>query len=76
MLIPEGVSPADLVIGSMYAVLAFWALYTLIVTYHWLRYSNASLVTIPAIALHLLVSVALISYTLSGHGFFLSPFLP
>jgi len=47
-------------------VLVFWAIYTLVAIYHWLKYSHASAIAIPAIAVHLFVSFVLISYALSG----------
>lgn len=78
--LPDGfsanVSAGGAVTWMLYAVFAFWALYTLIAIYHWLKYSHASLVAFPAIALHLLVSLALMSYILSGQGYFLSAYLP
>ncbi len=61
---------------ALYAVFAFWAIYTLVAVYHWLRYSHASWVAFPAIAAHFLVSFALMSYALSGNAFFLAPYLP
>lgn len=47
-------------------ILAFWAVYTVVAIYHWLKYSHASIIAIPAIAVHLGVSFLLISYALSG----------
>lgn len=70
--VPAGV----LVVWALYAVFAFWALYTLIAIYHWLKYSNTSWVAFPAIAVHILISLALMSYALSGNAFFLAPYLP
>ena len=43
--------------------------------YHWLKYSHASWVAFPAIAAHLFISFALMSYALSGTGFF-ATYLP
>lgn len=51
----------------LYAIFAFWAIYTLIAIYHWLKYSHASWLTFPAIAVHLGISVTLMSYALSGN---------
>lgn len=61
----------DVTAGSaLTALLAFvfavWLIYTLIATYHWLKYSHASLLAFPAIFVHLAVSVALMSYALTG----------
>jgi tellurite resistance protein TehA-like permease len=50
----------------LYFVFAFWLVYTLVVIYHWLKYSHGSWITLPAIAIHLFISLCLISYLLSG----------
>ena len=50
----------------LYLAFAFWAIYTLVAVYHWFKYSHASIVAIPAVLLHVGVSVVLILYTLSG----------
>lgn len=60
------ISSGTLVVWLLYAVFAFWALYTLVAIYHWLKYSHASWVAFPAIAVHLFVSLALMAYALSG----------
>ncbi|MFI5260638.1 MAG: hypothetical protein ACHQU0_02495 [Candidatus Paceibacteria bacterium] len=69
-------SAGTVTIYALYAVFAFWAIYTLVAVYHWLKYSHASIVAVPAVALHLALSIALMSYALSGNGLFLTPFLP
>ena len=74
--LPDGISSGTIVTWVLYAVFAFWTIYTLVAIYHWLKYSHASLVSFPAIAVHLLISLALISYALSGNASFLSPYLP
>lgn len=51
----------------LYAVFALWAVYTLVAIYHWLRFSHASFVALPAIAAHLFVSFALATYILTGN---------
>jgi len=70
------IATGTLVAYALYAVLAFWAIFSLVAMYHWLKYSNASWVAYPAIAVHIVVSVALVSYALSGNAFFLTPYLP
>ncbi|OYV25778.1 MAG: hypothetical protein B7W98_03630 [Parcubacteria group bacterium 20-58-5] len=50
----------------LYAVFAFWAVYTLVIVYHWLRYSHDSHLAIPSIAVHLAVSAAIMTYALTG----------
>ena len=60
------ISPGLVVEVFLFVVLAFWALYTVVAIYHWLKYSHASVIAIPAIVVHLGVSFLLISYALSG----------
>lgn len=74
--LPHGLSGGVIVEWALYVVFAFWALYTLVAIYHWLKYSHASWVAFPSIAVHLFISFALMSYTLSGTAFFLAPYLP
>ena len=74
--LPDGFSVGLIVVWALYAVFAFWAVYTLVAIYHWLKYSHASWLAFPAIALHLLISLSLISYALSGNAYFLTPYLP
>ena len=61
---------------AFYAVFAFWAVYTLVAVYHWLKYSHASWLAFPAIAVHFFISLSLMSYALSGNAFFLTAYLP
>lgn len=65
----SGISSESFITWTIYAVFAFWAIYTLVAIYHWLKYSHASLVAAPAIAAHLFVSFALMSFALSGDAF-------
>lgn len=63
--IPEGyLTPGLAIEWFIYLAFAFWAVYTLVATYHWLKYSHASWVAYPAIALHIFVSLSLIFYIL------------
>ena len=50
----------------LFAVFAFWLSYTLVVIYHWLKYSHGSAWAYPAIGFHLFLSIALMAYALSG----------
>ena len=43
-----------------------WAIYTLVVTYHWFRYHHRSWFAVPAIVLHVTVSSFIILYMVSG----------
>ncbi len=71
--IPSG---GALITWALYIIFAFWAVYTFVAIYHWLKYSHASWLTFPAIATHLFISFALMSYALSGSASFLTPYLP
>ena len=64
--IPDSFSLGIVVQWFLYIAFAFWALYTLVAVYHWLKYSHASWIAFPAIAAHLFVSFALMAYALSG----------
>lgn len=70
--VPIGV----LVVWGLYAVFALWAIYTIVAIYHWLKYSHSSWLAFPAIAVHLAISLAIMSYALSGQAYFLTPYLP
>jgi hypothetical protein len=74
--LPSGFSAGLVTVWLLYAVFAFWAIYTIVAIYHWLKYSHASWIAFPAMAVHLVVSFALMSYALSGHAFFLTRYLP
>ena len=63
---PNSFSLGIVVQWFLYIAFAFWALYTLVAVYHWLKYSHASWIAFPAIAAHLSVSFALMAYALSG----------
>ena len=64
--LPNGVPVGAIIEWALYIVFAFWAIYTLVAVYHWLKYSHASWVAFPAIATHLFISFALMAYALSG----------
>jgi len=65
-LLPKDISYGVIVEWALYIVFAFWALYTIIAVYHWLKYSHASLVAFPAIAVHFFISFSLIVFALTG----------
>jgi hypothetical protein len=74
--LPNNFSSGVFTTWALYAILAFWIIYTLVAVYHWLKYSHSSWVAFPAIAIHLFVSLALISYALFGNVSLLTHFLP
>ena len=65
--LPVGmISASTALTWLLYAVFAFWAMYTLVIVYHWLRYSHDSHLALPSITIHLVISVAIMSYALTG----------
>jgi len=65
--LPNNMFSAGLLVEwFLFAVFTFWAIFTLIAIYHWLKYSHASVVTFPAIGVHLVISFVLATYALSG----------
>lgn len=64
--LPSDISIGIIVQWVLYAAFAFWAVYTVVAIYHWLKYSHASWLAFPAIAAHLFVSFSLMTYALSG----------
>lgn len=63
---PPNVSASATAEWLLGAVFAVWALYTLVVAYHWLRYARDTRVAKPAIIAHLAVSAVLMLCALSG----------
>jgi len=60
------VSQEHVVWGILFLVCVYWLVYTIVASYHWFRYSHATWLTVPAIAVHLMISYALIVYALTG----------
>lgn len=56
-------SATEWLLGAVFAV---WALYTLVVVYHWLRYARDSRAAKPAIVIHLAVSALFMLCAVSG----------
>jgi len=46
--------------------LLFWAIYTLVAVYHWIKFSHAASVAYPAIVIHLMVSGSIMLFALSS----------
>ena len=47
-------------------VFGIWLIYTIVVTYHWFKYSHGSMATLPVLFVHLVVSVGCMTYALTG----------
>ncbi len=43
-----------------------WAIYTIVMIYHWIKYGHRSKIAIPAIIIHLIVSTLLFLMAASG----------
>ena len=58
---------AEQAVAVVFALLfILWALYTLVTTYHWIRYGHRSSVAIPALITHVVVSGYFALYAVSG----------
>lgn len=65
--LPGGAAALDtLITWLLYVAILAWMVYTLIAVYHWIKYSHAARIAVPAIALHLFVSFILVSFSLTG----------
>ncbi|MES2995049.1 MAG: hypothetical protein V4681_03395 [Patescibacteria group bacterium] len=62
----EVMEPAKIVSVIAWVMFVFWALYTLIAAYHWVRYGQNSSVAIPAIITHIIISLSLALFAVSG----------
>lgn len=60
------ISTGALVGWILVTAFAFWALYTIIGIYHWVKFSHAAAVAYPAIIIHLAVSGVIILVALSA----------
>lgn len=60
------VSIRTLALAAFSLVLVLVALYTLVAIYHWMRYGHRSPLAIPAISVHIFVSLALVGFALTG----------
>ena len=54
-----------LALWTLGAGVIVWTLYTLVISYHWFRYSHGSRTVVPAVATHLVVSLLLALYAFS-----------
>ena len=59
-------SADTIVSGIFYLVLFYWAIYTAVAVYHWFVHSHNASIAVPAVALHLFVSMVLIGYIVTG----------
>lgn len=47
-------------------VFIIWAIYTLIIVYHWFRYGHQSWFAVPVVVSHLTVSAVILLFIMSG----------
>ena len=64
--VPGGFDISAIVPLVFLVIFITWVIYTLIAAYHWFRYGHQSWVAVPALALHIFVSGAIIIYMLTG----------
>ena len=59
------ISTGAIISWLLAAALLFWAVYTLVAIYHWVKFSHAAMVAYPAIATHVAVSAVILLFALS-----------
>lgn len=60
------IDPLKVVSVIAWIMFVLWLVYTVVASYHWLRYGHRSSIAIPAIITHLVVSGALALFAISG----------
>jgi hypothetical protein len=60
------IDPSAVASALFYLVIVLVIIYTIIASYHWIRYGHRSVFAIPAIAIHIAVSLGLIGFALTG----------
>ncbi|MDB5189361.1 MAG: hypothetical protein JWL82_318 [Parcubacteria group bacterium] len=60
------VSMSEVIPVIFFLVFFVWAIYTVVASFHWLRYAGNTTVALSAITVHVIVSLALASYAVSG----------
>ena len=64
--LPRIESAYDLVSLLFTAIFILWLIYTAVSIYHWVRFGHNSWIAVPAIGLHLFISVVLMFFATSG----------
>lgn len=55
------------ILPAIFALVFFvWVAFTLVIVYHWLRYGHRSFFMVPALIVHVAVSILLLLVTASG----------
>lgn len=62
----SGFDPVKIVSIIAWLIFVMWVIYTLVATYHWFRYGRESGLAIPALLVHVIVSLALALFAVSG----------
>lgn len=60
------IDPLKVVSVIAWLMFVLWLIYTVVASYHWLRYGHSSSIAIPAIITHLVVSALLALFAISG----------
>ena len=63
---PRIASAYDIASIMFTVIFLLWAVYTVIAVYHWVRYGHQSWIAVPAIGIHLFLSLALMLFATSG----------
>lgn len=55
--------PSDLALPLFILALAVFAIFSLVMIYHWLRYAHRSSVTVPTLVLYGIGAIAILAFT-------------
>ncbi len=64
--VPGGISETTILTVLFFVVFVIWSIFTLVAIYHWFRYAHQSWLAVPIVAMHLVVSVFLLLFIVSG----------
>jgi hypothetical protein len=65
-LLPGAINAHDITSAIFTGAFVIWVFYMVIAIYHWIRYGHNSWLMFPAIAVHVVVSGALLLFAVSG----------
>lgn len=63
---PDAVSTGTVLSIVFTLIFAWWFVYTIVVSFHWLTFGRSSWVAVPALGTHLFISAWLLFYMTSG----------
>lgn len=65
-LMHSTIDPRTILSVGFALIFVIWAIYTLVVIYHWVRYGHQSWAAVPAVITHLVVTACILMFMVSG----------